>query len=226
MIGLIGSETSADETLVGFHADAHAVFLAEADHFGLLDQVDAQGVGGAGITPGHCVVTGNAAAALQRGAEDWITGVLRAVQVRDHLRHLPGIDHFTVDAVEAVGADPALDVAHVLQGVTEAEHAALGKHYVVVDVLGQAFPQLHRVFIETCRFVPQVVGTNDGGVARGVATAQPAFLDDGDVLYAELLRQVVRRGQTMAATADDDHIVDRLGLGVAPHALPVFVMAE
>jgi hypothetical protein len=85
-------------------------------------------------------------------------------------------------AVEAVGADPTLGVTDVLQGVAQVVDAALGEHHVVVQVLGQAFPQFHRVFVQVRRLVPQVVGTHDGGVARGVAAAQPALLDHGTLV--------------------------------------------
>jgi hypothetical protein len=128
--------------------------------------------------------------------------------------HLLGIEQFAVDAVEAVGADPTLGITDVLQGVAQVVDAALGEHHVVVQVLGQAFPQFHRVFVQVRRLVPQVVGTNDGGVARGVTAAQPAFFDHGHVGDAVLLGQVVGGRQTMPATADDDHVVDLLGVGV------------
>ncbi len=216
----------ANEALVGFHADAHTVFLAEADHFGLLDQVDAQGVGTAGEAPGHGIVTGHAAATLDGGAQYRVTGVLRAVQVRDLVRHLLGVEQFAVDAIEAVGADPTLGITDVLQGVAEVVDATLGEHHVVVEVLGQAFPQFHRVFVQVRRLVPQVVGAHDGGVAGGVAAAQPALLDHRDIGDTVLLGQVVGSGQAMPATADDDHVVDLFRRWRAPHALPVLMMAE
>ncbi|MNN23296.1 hypothetical protein D3C81_1366890 [compost metagenome] len=216
----------ADEAFVGFHTDDRAVFLAEADHFGLLDQVDAQGVGSAGEAPGHGIVTGNAATALYGGAEDRVAGVLRAVQVRDFGRNLGSVQQLAIHAVEAVGADPTLGVTHVLQGVAQVVNAALGEHHVVVQVLGQALPQLHGVLVQVRRLVPQVVGTHDGGVTGGVAAAQVALLDHGNVGDAVLFGQVVGRGQAMAATADDNHVVDLFRGWRAPHALPVLVVAE
>jgi hypothetical protein len=144
----------ADEALVGLHADAHAVFLAKAGDLGLLDQVHAQGVGRAGVTPGHGVVAGHAATALHGGADDRVAGVLRTVQVGNLLGDLPAIEQFAIDTVEAVGADAAFGIAHVLQGVAEVVDTALGKHHVVVDVLGQPFPQLHGVFVQVRGFIP------------------------------------------------------------------------
>ncbi|VFT40749.1 Uncharacterised protein [Pseudomonas aeruginosa] len=216
----------ADEAAVGLDADHRAVLLAEASDFGLLDQVHAEGIGGAGEAPGHRVMAGDAAATLDGRAHDRVAGVLAAVQVGNLLRHLLRVQQFAVDAVEAVGADPALAVAHVLEGVAEVVDPALGEHHVVVEVLGQALPQLHRVFVEQRGLVPQVVGAHDGGVARGVAAAQPTFLDYRHVADAVFLGQVVGGGQAVPAAADDDHVVDRLRRGRAPHALPVLVMAQ
>lgn len=128
-----------------------------------------------------------------------------------------------------INADPGyqkLAVAHVLEGVAEVVDPALGEHHVVVEVLGQALPQLHRVFVEQRGLVPQVVGAHDGGVARGVAAAQPTFLDYRHVADAVFLGQVVGGGQAVPAATDDDHVVDRLRRGRAPHALPVLVMAQ
>ncbi len=215
-----------DETLVGFHTDAHAVFLAKADDFGLLNQVNAQCVCRTGETPGHRIVTSDTTTALNCRADDRVTGVFRAVQVRDFLGDLLAVEQFAVHTVKPVGADTALGVAHVLQGVAQVVYAALGEHDVVVQVLGQAFPQFHRVFIKVGRFVPQVVGAHDGGVTRGIAAAQPAFFDHGHIGNAVLLGQIIGRRQTVPAAADDDHVIDLFRGGRAPHALPVFMVAE
>ncbi|MNF86547.1 hypothetical protein D3C84_689870 [compost metagenome] len=171
-------------------------------------------------------MTGHAAATLNGGAHDRVAGVLAAVEVGNLLGHLAGVQQFAVHTVQAVGVDPARRVAHVLQGVAQVVDATLGEHHVVVQVLGQAFPQFHRVLVQLRRLVPQVVGADDGGVARGVAAAQPALLHHRDVLHAEFLGQVVGGGQAVAATADDDHVINRLRRRVAPHALPVFVVAQ
>src|SRR5207244_3658985 len=94
----------ADEALVGFNADTHAIFLAETGDFGLLDQVHAQGVGSTGKAPGHGVVTRYAAATLYGCADDRVTGVLRAVQVWDLFGHLLAVEQFAIHAVQTVGA--------------------------------------------------------------------------------------------------------------------------
>ena len=228
--GVTGSDHAdalgADEALVGLHADHRAVLLAETDHLGVLDQVDTGRIGRTGIAPGHGIVTGHAAATLHGGAHDRVAGVLAAVQVGNLRLDLPGVEQLAVHAVEAVGTDATLGITHVLQRMAQVVDAALGEHDVVVQVLGQAFPQFHRMLVEMRGFVPQVVGAHDSGVARGVAATEPAFLDHRDVLHAKLLGQVVGGGQAMTATADDDHVVHRLGRRIAPHALPVLMVAE
>ena len=59
----------------------------------------------------------------------------------------------------------------------------------------------------------------------GVAAAEPALLDHRDVGDAVLLGQVIRGGETVAAAADDDHVVLALRLRAAPRLLPVLVVA-
>ncbi len=171
-------------------------------------------------------MTGHAAAPLHGGTQYRVAGVFRAIEVRNLVRDLLGIQQLTVHTVEAVGAHATLGIADVLQGVAQVVDATLGEHHVVVQVLGQTFPELHRMLIEMRRLVPQVVGTHNGGVACGVTAAQPTFLDHGHIGDAVFLGQVVSGGQTMPAAADDDHVVDLFRGRRAPHLLPVFVMAE
>src|SRR5437868_1914856 len=74
--------------------------------------------------------------------------------------------------------------------VVEIEDAALAHHGVVVDVLLEPFPELHRPFVE--RHVPgqEVVRADDRGVAADVPGAEVALLQHGDVRDAVLLREV------------------------------------
>src|SRR3546814_9662636 len=89
-------------------------------------------------------------------------------------------------------------------------------HHVVVEILGEALPQLQCMLVERRRLVPQVVGAHDGGVAPGVAAAQPAALHHRDGADAVQLGQVIGSRQAVAAAADDDHVVARLRLGALP----------
>ena len=53
----------------------------------------------------------------------------------------------TVDPVESIGIHAALDIAHVLKGMTEVIDAALAEHDVIVHVLAEAFPEFHGFFV-------------------------------------------------------------------------------
>ncbi len=199
---------------------------ADAGDFAVLQDVDAEVVGRAGIAPGHRVVPRRAAAPLQGRAQDRIAHVGGDVQRRAVGLGLLRRQPLVVDAVAAVGVDVALEHLHVVHGVGQHHHPALGEHDVVVQLLGQAFPQLYGVVVETGAFIEQVVGADDGGVAAGVAAAQPALFQDGDVAHAVLLGEVVGRAQAMAAAADDHRVIGRLGLRRAPLRLPAGLAGE
>jgi len=61
-------------------ADAAALYV-HADHFALLDDVDAKIAGGAGKAPRHRIVARHAAARLEAGAHDRIARVAAGVEV-------------------------------------------------------------------------------------------------------------------------------------------------
>src|SRR5690606_31206469 len=46
----------ADEAAIGFDTDHRTILLTETDYIGVLQQVDAQGVGGTGVAPGYGVM--------------------------------------------------------------------------------------------------------------------------------------------------------------------------
>ena len=102
----------------------------------------------------------------------------------------------------------------------EIEDAALAHHGVVVEVLLQPFPELHRPFVERLIAGQKVVGADDRGVTAGVARADPAFFQHGDIGYAMLFGEIVRRRQSMPAAADNDHVVMRARRGVSPRGRP------
>src|SRR3546814_2193737 len=56
------------------------------------------------------IVTGHAAATLDGGAHHRVASVFRAIQVRNLVGHLLGVEQFAVHTVEAVGADAALGI--------------------------------------------------------------------------------------------------------------------
>src|SRR5437870_13809073 len=81
------------------------------------------------------------------------------------------------------------------------------------------FPELERVFVDRGALIPEVVRANDGRVAGHVAACQPASLEHGDIGDAMVLGKVIRRGQTMAAGANDDDLVRTPRLRVAPEMI-------
>jgi hypothetical protein len=82
------------------------------------------------------------------------------------------------------------------------------------------------VLVDRDALVEQVVRTDDGRVAAGVAAADPAFLDDRDVGEAVFGGEVVRGAEPVAAAADDDRVVRGLRLGLAPLLAPVAMLRE
>src|SRR5258708_22379530 len=108
----------------------------------------------------------------------------------------------------------------------EVEHAARAVHHVEVEFARQPLPQLERKFVEVRVRIEVIVGTHDGRVAAGVATAEPPFLDHGDVGQAMLLGEVVRRREPVAASTDDDGIVTLLRRPTAPCEGPVLVVRD
>ena len=80
---------------------------------------------------------------------------------------------------------------------------ALAEHDVVIQVLAQAFPQLHRFFVEMRGFIPQVIGTHDGRVAPGITAADPAFFEHRDIRHTMLFGQVIRGREAMTSATDD-----------------------
>jgi len=119
-----------------------------------------------------------------------------------------------------------MHLAQLMLIVGEAEQAALAEHDVEVERLAQALPQLEGMLVEVRALVPEIVRAHDGGVATGVAAADPALLEHGDVADAMLLGEVVGGGETVAAAADDDHVVFRAGLRAAPGRRPVAMMGQ
>jgi len=62
-----------------------------------------------------------------------------------------------------------------------------------VESLDRCLPQPDRMVVECGALIEQVVGADDGGVAAGVAAADPALLEHRDVGGAVLAGDVVGR---------------------------------
>ncbi len=186
-----------------------------------------QRVRGAGIAPGDRIVPGGAAAPLQGGAaapdSAWQAAMLSGGQ---NAFACSGVSHSLSTPFSAVRVDVALEHLHVMDVVREHHHAALAEHDVVVQLLRQALPELHRMVVERRALVEEIVRADDRGVAPGIAAADPALLQHGDVAHAVLAWRGNRRRQPMPAAADDDRVVRRLRLRRAPLRLPALVPAE
>ena len=66
----------------------------------------------------------------------------------------------------------------------------------------------------------QVICAHDGGVATDIATAQIALLKHGDIRDAMIFGEVIGGCQTVAATANDNHVILRFWRRIAPRARP------
>ena len=210
-----------DAAAGGLHRLHRALGVADdAGDFAVLEDVHPQPVGGAGIAPGHGVVPGGAAPPLERGTQHRIAHVVGDVQGRAVGLRLLRRQPLIVHARGPVGVDVALEHLHVVHRVGQHHHAPLAEHDVVVQLPGQALPQLDGVVVEPRALRKQVVGADDGGVAPGIAAPQPALLDHGDVAHPVLAGQVVGRAQAVPAATDDHRVIGRLRLGRAPLRLP------
>ncbi len=120
---------------------------AEAGHFAILDDIDAERVSRSGIAPGHRIMPRHAAAPLQRRTEHRIADIPGDIERRAECLGLLGCHPFIVDAGEAVGIDMALEALHVVMIVREHQHPALRIHYIVVQRLRKPFPELHGMIV-------------------------------------------------------------------------------
>ena len=203
-----------------------AVFAFDARNLALFENIDAECVGRTREAPGNRIVPRNPGAALQRSPEDRIARRRRRIDNRNCFLDLLRSHDLGIDAVQPIRRDASLDIAHVLQSVTEVVDAALAEHDVVVQVLAETFPKFERLLIEQRCLGPEIIGTHDRRVATGVTAADPAFLEHGNIRDPMLFRQVVGRRQSMPAAADNDDIVFTLRLRATPCLGPAAIVAK
>jgi hypothetical protein len=204
----------------GVHAGDLAVFGVDGGGFGLL--VDVHAVLGAafGQPPDHGVVAHDAAGGVEHGAMDGKGDILGDVQRRHQFLGFLGVDEVALHAVELGGGDGHAGRLHGRFAVHQVEVAAVVEHQVEVQLLGQHRPQVQRLLIERHVVLGALVGPHDGRVAPGAAESDVALFNDGHIRDAVLLGQVIGRGQTVKAAADDHRIVAGLQSGfVAPQGL-------
>ena len=210
-----------DRPANGFDADGATVLDGDARDLAVLDQVDAEGVRRPRVAPRDVVVLGDAAARLVGRAEDRVAHVGRHVDDRAQALDVLGLEPLGVDAVEPVRVDPPHALADVVQVVGQVDDTALAEQQVVVELLGQPFPELQRVLVDRRRLVPQVVRADHRRVAGDVPAGEPAALEDGDVRDPVELGEVVGRREAVPAAADDHDVVGALRLRVPPEMLGV-----
>ena len=90
--------------------------------------------------------------------------------------------------------------------MAQVQAAHLIEQKVEVQLFGQALVQLHAFVEEGDAFGRQVVGADNGGGASAGPTAQVALVQHGNVGNPQFA-QVVGRGQSVDAAADDDHLI-------------------
>ena len=146
--------------------------------------------------------------------------------MRNRFLYLRRIDDLGVDADKPIRVYATLDVTHVLQAVADVVDATLAEHDVVIQVLAEPLPELHGLLVQQRRLGPKIVGANDGRIAAGIAAADPALLENGHVAHAMHFREVVRRREAVAASADDDRVVVLLRFGAPPRFRPVAIVAN
>ena len=136
-----------------------------------------------------------------------VTYVFGEIELRADLADLVRIDQFGVDAQMLVHFRPPARCSHRRIRMSQREVAPLGVHDVHVEVVGEVFVERNRLVVELHAFGCQVVRADDGGVARSVAAAQIAALQDRHIGDAVVPRQVVGRRGTVAAAANNDHVI-------------------
>jgi len=108
----------------------------------------------------------------------------------------------------------------------EVQHAALAHHGVVVDVLLEPLPELQRPFVKGDVARLTIVRADNGGVAPDIPRADIAALDHRDIGQPVILGEVIGGGEPVSAAPDDDDVIFRLGLRLAPYRLPAAIALE
>jgi len=130
------------------------------------------------------------------------------------------IEHLRIDAERAVGLRALAQRDQIVAGMSKGDDPALRKHDVEIEITRKAFPKFEGVLVETRRLGPQVVGADNGGVAPRIAAAEPPLVKHQNVTDAVFLGKIIGRGEPVPSRADDNDVIDRLGLGATPNPRP------
>ena len=216
----------ADRAAARDDADDAVALLQEPGHLAILDDVDAEPVGGMGEAPGDGVVARRAAARLEQPADDGKARVMGKVEAGAELGDFLRLQKLRVDAVQPHAVAALGELVELGRRVGEVQDAALREHDIVVERLAEPLPELQAPLVELLVLVEQVVGADDRGVAPDIPLADPAALHHRDVADAVHLGEVEGGGEPMPAAADDDHVVGGLRLGLAPGRPPALVAGQ
>ena len=165
-----------------------------------------------------------AAARLPERTQDRIA---RPVDIDDrhNLLDAGGADKFGFHALQGIGMGGAFIAADLMLCLRQHQHAAGGKHDVVVQILAHGFVKRARLFIDRGGRILQIIRADDGGVAPGIAAAEPALFDHRHIGDSEILSQVIGGRQTVAACAHDDHIIGGFRFRRSPGPFPALMIA-
>src|ERR1700733_5988127 len=211
----------------GFHClDGAAGVAPNAGYLAILNDVDAQRIGRARIAPGNGIVPRSAAASLQCRTQYRVADVGFYIERRAEFFGLDRLPPFIVDSVTTIRMYMTLEHLNVVYGVRKHHDDARGEHDVVIEDLREVLPELHRMIVKRRAFTEQIVRTDDGGIASGVAATDPALFQHRDIRQSMFLGQIVCGAQTMAAAADDDGVVASLRFRLAPLFLPAGVARQ
>ena len=111
-------------------------------------------------------------------------------------------------------------------GLHDIDHPALVVHEVEIQLVGQPLIERHRFHVERNALVAQVVGADGNGVASDIAAAEPASLQDGNLLLPVIPGQVIGGGQPMSTGPDDQRIIVAGQRMTAPERTPASMSVE
>src|ERR1017187_1431924 len=108
----------------------------------------------------------------------------------------------------------------------EIQHSALTDHCVVVEILLEALPELHRPFVKGVIAGEKIIRSDDRSIATSIARTDPAFLQYSDVRNAMYLREVMGCCKPVPAAPDDNDIVRAFRRGIPPCRTPATVTGQ
>ena len=102
----------------------------------------------------------------------------------------------------------------------------LAEHDVVVQIVTEVLPKLQRMFVKLPVPRKHIVGSDDRGVPATIASAEPAFFDDGNILDVVILGEIISGGESVQSGTNNDDVILCFGLWVTPGAIPAFLTRE